>query len=206
MCGALHRETVKMDETFGAGINLPPAHPNCRCVVSYHVEPIDLPEEPLQAPFAGDIISASDVDILIERGSNGNPAAIVHFDFDLNRRQQRLLDKLPVYGSRAEVSKRSVSMKDLSAMTAKTGDEFAMFTKGDTRLVVRGSSTNTPVTYADAEQLAAAGYRWSGHTHPGWGNNVMTASSGDYAILRAFRHATSVIYDSLGRHQTFGDE
>lgn len=102
------------------------------------------------------------------------------------------------------VPKDSVSMTDLSALTANTGDEFAMFTKGKDRLIIRGGNTSTPVTVEDAEKMAAEGYRWSGHTHPGTGDFVRMASEGDRIILRSFGQKQSVIYDSLGRCQTFG--
>ena len=144
----------------------------------------------------------------IERGNNGNPAAIMHFDVDLNNRQKRLLESLPEYGSRITVPKKDVNMRDLSALTAKIGSEFAMFTKGKERLIVRGGPSNTPITVEDAEELAKAGYRWSGHTHPGSGMNVLTGSGGDYTILGVFEKYTgqtlSAVYDSLGRYNTFG--
>ena len=40
--------------------------------------------------------------------------------------------------------KRDVSMLDLSAMTAETGDEFAMFTRRGERLIVRGDAKKIP--------------------------------------------------------------
>lgn len=38
--------------------------------------------------------------------------------------------KLPAYNTQIEVPKKSVSMKDLSALTAKNGVEYSLFTKG----------------------------------------------------------------------------
>ena len=57
----------------------------------------------------------------------GNPNAV--FGIELNNRQKDLLDK------------KSVNMADLSALTAHTGDEFALFTKGKNRLIIRGNSS-----------------------------------------------------------------
>ena len=54
-----------------------------------------------------------------------------------------------------------------------------------------------------AKQLAAEGYRWSGHTHPGTGINSLMASGGDVAVLDMFRQEKSVIYNSLGEYRTF---
>ena len=53
----------------------------------------------------------------------GNPNAV--FGIELNNRQKDLLEKL----------------SDLSALTAHTGDEFALFTKGKDRLIIRGNSS-----------------------------------------------------------------
>ena len=76
-----------------------------------------------------------------QRGSDGgNPNAILHCGSPLNRRQRVLLAMLPEYDSRAVVRKDRVSMKDLSALTAATGDEFALFTRGPKRLVIRGDT------------------------------------------------------------------
>lgn len=94
-------------------------------------------------------------------------------------------------------------MKDLAALTAQTGDEFAMFTKGGERLIVRGNHMRVNIHEEEAAQMAAAGYRWSGHTHPGDGVNVLQASDGDYKILKAFGQRKSCIYDVYGRKRQF---
>ncbi len=187
-------------------------HENCRCTVDYdpaagkRIQDVWTKRSTIRED-SGKIEKRKQLDGIIsspiERGSKGDPSAISHFNVDLNNRQRRLLERLPDYGSRVTVPKDSVSMTDLSALTANTGDEFAMFTKGKDRLIIRGGNTNTPVTVEDAEKMAAEGYRWSGHTHPGTGDNVKAASKGDYAILEAFGQKESVIYDSLGRYKTF---
>ncbi len=94
-------------------------------------------------------------------------------------------------------------MADLSALTARTGDEFAMFTKNNERLIIRGNAYKVNIDLDEAQALASQGYKWSGHTHPGVGVNVKTPSDGDYLILNCFPQRVSVIYDSIGRYQTF---
>ena len=136
----------------------------------------------------------------------GNPIAIVTFGTSLNNRQAKLLDKLPDYDSRITVHKKSVNMSDLAALTAQTGHEFAMFTKGNERLIIRGNSNMVNIKIEDAEELAKQGYRWSGHTHPGTNLNCLINSSGDTEILKCFNHDTSVIYNSKGQFATFGKE
>ena len=133
----------------------------------------------------------------------GNPNAVLHFDVELNNRQQRLLDALPVYNSRTSVPKGDVSMTDLSALTAKTGDEFAMFTKEGTRLIIRGNSFRVEITPEEAYAMGKNGYVWSGHTHPGIDMNALQPSSGDYAILNQFNQESSSIYNSTGNHIIF---
>lgn len=94
-------------------------------------------------------------------------------------------------------------MKDLAALTAQTGDEFAMFTKGGERLIVRGNHTRVDIVEEEAVQMAAAGYRWSGHTHPGAEELTLFPSDGDCKILKAFGQDQSVIYNSFGRRRPF---
>ncbi len=94
-------------------------------------------------------------------------------------------------------------MADLSALTAKTGDEFAMFTKAEIRLVIRGNPKEVNIEPSEAKKLAKQGYKWSGHTHPGTSDFVLTAFDGDKAVLRCFKQDQSVIYNSLGHFRTF---
>jgi len=133
----------------------------------------------------------------------GNPNAILHFDRPLNNRQQKLLDMLEGYDSKTTINKKDVSMKDLSALTAVTGDEFAMFTKGQERLIIRGSPKHVNVNIKYAKELSEQGYKWSGHTHPGNGANVKLPSDGDILILQQFAHENSVIYDWSGKYEKF---
>lgn len=148
-------------------------------------------------------ISAIENPIEQKHTGKGNPNAILHFDIELNNRQSKILEQLPEYDSRVIVSKNEVSMMDLSALTAKTGDEFAMFTKGNERLIIRGDSIMVNIGIDEATKLASDGYKWSGHTHPGIERYCLQASAGDMKILRCFKQETSVIYNSKGNFQTF---
>ena len=94
-------------------------------------------------------------------------------------------------------------MNDLAALTARTCDEFAMFTRGSNRLIIRGNSYKIEVNVALAKELNVQGYKWSGHTHTGI-NTI--PSDGDMRILGAFDQKRSVIYNSLGNFETFGGE
>lgn len=138
--------------------------------------------------------------------SRGKPNAILHFDIELNSRQKRILEALPDYNSRVIVKKENVSMADLSALTAKTGDEFALFTKGGERLVIRGNSFKVEIDQEEAGILNGQGFTWSGHTHPGTDFNCMSASDGDYLILNQFSQNSSVIYNSTGDFAVFSKD
>ena len=133
--------------------------------------------------------------------SVGNPAAIVHYGVELNTRQKKILECLPEYDSRHTVKKSEVSMVDLDALTAFTGDEFGLFTKGGQRFIIRGNNRTVNVTEEYARQLYNEGYKFSGHTHNTVGD--LLASDGDYLILRAFKMKRSVIYDPAGHFSTF---
>jgi len=114
------------------------------------------------------------------------------------------LDRLPEYDSRVTVKKNEVSMTDLAALTAKTNVEYAMFTKGNERLVVRGNEGRVNITPDDAAILNAQGYKWSGHTHVGlYDGWELSASSGDYDVLSMFSQKESVLYNVKGEYQTF---
>lgn len=147
------------------------------------------------------------IDSPISRNSaKGKPSAITHFNVELSARQRDLLEKLPEYGSQVSVEKSTVSMSDLSALTAKTGVEYAMFTKGNQRLVIRGKENEVHVTEEIARALNELGYRWSGHTHPGTDIRCLVASQGDMAILECFDQQGSSIYNSVGEHIEFWKE
>lgn len=134
----------------------------------------------------------------------GNPSAMLHFDRPLNNRQTRLLERLPEYDSRTTVPKKEVNMRDLAALTAHTGVEYALFTRKGERLIIRGSEYMTNIDTATAMQMSKEGWRWSGHTHPGTDTFCLFSSDGDKFILKEFGQTQSVIFNSAGKWMTFG--
>jgi len=139
----------------------------------------------------------------IEHGPHsgkGEPWAISRYNKPLTHRQQALLNRLTEYGSSADVKKSDVSMMDLAALTAKTGVEFAMFTRGPRRLIVRGNTGTVNIDQSKAADMNARGYRWSGHTH----TKGVIPSGGDKEILRQFGQTLSSIYDVDGNFDFFG--
>ena len=163
---------------------------NCRCFLSYDV--------------VENTIASSEINT--RNSARGHASAVEIVGAEINLRQKAILDELPEYNSRQHFSKNAVNMTDLAALTAATGDEFAMFTRGSERLLVRGNTQSVKITVDEAKELAQNGYRWSGHTHPGTSRECLTASHGDYLILAAFGQKRSVVYNSLGQFDTFGEE
>lgn len=153
-------------------------------------------------------MTAHFIDMPIEQRhtGKGNPNAILLYQIELNNRQSHLLEQLPGFDSRIIVPKKAVNMADLAALTAKTGHEFAMFTKGRNRLIIRGGTRSVNVNIQLAAQLAEQGYRWSGHTHPGIDELCLIPSEGDMAILREFKQPESVIYNAKGNYLRFEKE
>lgn len=151
-------------------------------------------------------INAIETPIEQRNTAKGNPNAILHFNVDLNNRQKRILEQLPNYGSKVVVHKKTVSMADLSALTAKTEDEFALFTKGQERMIIRGNSYRVDIDAEEARMLADSGYKWSGHTHPGTDFFCLEASDGDWKILEQFKQENMVIYNSKGQYRRFSKE
>lgn len=140
----------------------------------------------------------------ISASARGNPRAITRGLADLSRRQQEVLEQLGSSGAELITRKRGFGNQDLAALTAATGDEFAMFTTGGRRLIVRGTPDGVPISPDRARELAAQGWRWSSHTHPGVGTNVLRSSSGDRAVLEATGQARSGIFNSNGDRILFG--
>ena len=205
------------------GVNFPPLHVNCRSTTrAYMGEEIEKTlQRRAKNPITGEnevidnvsyrewaeqhglltnngknvTISAKNINSPINHKNTGkgNPNAIIHYGKPLNNQQKKILKKLPNFNSKVIVKKSSVSMTDLSALTAQTGVEFAMFTKGGKRLIVRGNSNSVNINVDVAKQLARQGYKWSGHTHPGIEDNSLLASYGDIEILKAFKQQQSVI-------------
>ncbi len=92
--------------------------------------------------------------------SSGSPA-IGNSAISLTSRQAALLDQLGGVGASTLVHKSAVSLADLSALTAKTGREFGMFTLGSRRLVYGGGPTNLGLSEAEIFKNALGGWRFS---------------------------------------------
>lgn len=188
-------------------------HQNCRCTVEYvgagkRQDVWSKKEDVLTKKEAerleNNLKRSLSINSIEKRNSSkGKPQAIEHYGTEINKRQQAIIEKLPGFDSKYIFRKDEVSMVDLSALTAATGDEFALFTRGSQRLVIRGNSTEVNITVDKAKELVENGYKWSGHTHPGTDLLCLQASFGDLGILEAFDQEYSVVYNSLGQYLVF---
>mgnify|MGYP002561789802 CR=1 FL=1 len=197
--------------TMQAGENAPPFHPNCRCTVLPVVEEkgqagLQFGQKDAMIQTRGNSSMSISSPIEARHTGKGNPSGIAIIGKELNNRQKIILDRLPEFSSRTVVGKKQVNMRDLAALTAYTGDEYAMFTKGGQRLLIRGDSYHVAIYENEARNLAEEGYKWSGHTHPGMTEIAAMPSDGDYTILRSFGQKKSVIMNSKGQYTTFGEE
>ncbi len=137
--------------------------------------------------------------------SASSPAEIYHGFGSLSKRQQDLLDQLPDSLSNVKLNKSNVNVTDLAALTAQTGDEFALFTRGSQRMIVRGNQYGVPLTRSELAELQRQGFKFSGHTHPGTSDITLNASGtpGDREVLRIFNQQQSLILNSSGRRSVY---
>ncbi|WP_426775128.1 RHS repeat domain-containing protein [Lusitaniella coriacea] len=133
------------------------------------------------------------------------PTAIAYGARQLSPRIKRLLKGLDKLGDTKIVKKSDINQADLARITAATGDEFAIFTRGPQRMIMRGNKGSVPIGISEAKKLRANGWKWSFHSHPG-GSNVLRSSKGDRTILRAFQGKRSTIVNSKGEYKTFTPE
>ena len=138
--------------------------------------------------------------------SASTPAEIAWGAGELSSRQTAMLDVLPKTGSELKLHKSGINPTDIAALTAYTGKEFAIFTRGSQRLVIRGNSINMGLEIEDLKLLQEQGFKFSAHTHPTnttFERYILNASGGDRLALKIFKQERSLILDSLGRRNIF---
>ncbi len=133
----------------------------------------------------------------------GNPGAVFDRTAPLGARQNGLLNQLAGDGARITVPKDAVSIQDIAALTARTGDEFAIFTKGNERMILRGNGDRIEVSPQLLQQLKSEGWRWSAHSQPGTRIGDAVASASDQRLLRELGQNQSLIVNSRGDTNIF---
>jgi hypothetical protein len=166
------------------------------------------------APIVGRVIDASKAGMLklfdIRRArqsviATSSPAEIAWGSGTLSARQQALLDALPKTRAQLKLHKSDINVTDLAALTASTGDEFALFTRGSQRLAIRGDNSGIVLSIEKLQVLREQGFRWSAHSHPSISisGESLIASGGDKTALEIFGQERSLILDSFGRRNVF---
>ena len=119
----------------------------------------------------------------------------------LSKRQMALLNNLQEDGDSVVVSKRKCSTKDIAALSAHEGVEFALLTRKGERMVFRGNDHHVnALNGVTVLQYRDDGWKWSGHTHVYGG---LLPSDGDQKILALFDQRQSAIYDYSGNYSIF---
>ena len=134
---------------------------------------------------------------------NQNYRAIAMGVESLSPAQATVLAELPSYGSSTIVKKSLFGQNDLVALSAATGEEFAMFTTGGRRLIVRGNTTSIPIDINKAKVLGEQGWRWSSHVHP---DGSLISSQGDRVIIQFFRNKKSGLSEPYGHRSMFNKD
>jgi len=172
-----------------------------------HIEEFDLRRNRVRERyFASPSFTISGSTIETRNAAEGTAPAIYWGHAKLNNRQKKLDAILTEAGDQHLFTKREVSLKDIAALTAKNDCEYALFTRGNQRLLTRGTKTNAGMPENQLRQLAREGWRFSGHTHPGVGEQYRIPSQGDRNVLELFKQRQSVILDSVGGFDTFEKE
>jgi len=191
-------ETQELDAAFSNGLIYPldPSGPpeeviHCRCICVCVVQINEL-----QKSFT-DTENGVIINNPLEQA---HPVDVSYGTRELSARQQELLNKLPGTGSSHTFRKNEVSMLDLSALTANTKNEFAMFTAQGSRTVFRGNVSTVDISLDDLTSLKASGARLSGHTHVG---TNLVPSKEDIEALQILGQKRSVIYNELGRYSVY---
>lgn len=140
----------------------------------------------------------------------GKPKILFNYSFGkLSKTQEKLIDLLKEK-DRIEIDKKreniKVTMKDLSALTAVTGLEFALFERNDKYIIFKGNSYSIYLNGNTIGMLINRKFIWVGHTHPGMSFNCLMPSDGDYKTLKALGQKKSTIYNSVGEYYVFEED
>lgn len=138
--------------------------------------------------------------------SASSPGEIFHGYGELSARQTRHLSELSMPGEMMNIFKSDINITDLASLTAKTGDEFYMFTLGSRRIIARGYSDKFYFDKKIVDRLTKEGWRLSAHTHPGTSNKVLMSSGADRYALKILGQEKSVIANSSGKLGLFTKE
>lgn len=130
----------------------------------------------------------------LSRLSSGN--------FALNRRHKFLFDKIPEVGSWTRVKTHQASLEDLAALTAFTGDEFALFSAKGYKIIYHGKKRKWDIPNDVFEEICNKKMIWEGHSHPYPGDLSSSPEDRKTLSLLTWQKKSSII-DVEGTTKTF---
>jgi hypothetical protein len=133
---------------------------------------------------------------------------------ELSPRQANLLEHLSESGKNIIIKKNDINVYDIACLTARTGDEFAIFTLGSRRMILRGDYKAIEIPRILTDKLKAEQWKWSAHTHvqpgdlrpSGIGKSRKPSDLtpfGDRDVLATLDQEQSLLLDSIGRRRVF---
>ena len=85
----------------------------------------------------------------------------------LRAADEAILSRLPKAGDWVQVGSADADIYTLGSLTAKTGSEFASFSRGEVKIIVRGTKTTKWRLPEDlARRIYTEQLRWDAHSHP----------------------------------------
>ena len=120
----------------------------------------------------------------------------------LRKRQNELLQAIPNKGDWCEFRNKQVDINDLAALTAKTGDEFALFVGKNNKIVIHGGQ-KWSIPKDAWEIIQEEKYEWKAHSHPTYSTKIMSSRE-DRETLKLFTwQEFSSIIDLEGNVENF---
>lgn len=107
-----------------------------------------------------------------------------HGKVSLKKHQENILNRFSNGSIFVEMKKRDVKLDDLAALTATTGTEFALFTKGKNVILLKGSYSSCTIPASLLQRLTEEQWIFTGHSHPT--TTKIMASGADRNVLKRF--------------------
>lgn len=120
----------------------------------------------------------------------------------LRKKQKEALSKVPEAGNWNYFRNKEVTIQDLAALTAATGDEFALFSGRNGKIVIHGNSMKWNIPEDAWNEINNHQMTWLAHSHPTMAN--LRESPEDIETLKLFTwQAKSCIVDLNGSVKEF---
>lgn len=116
----------------------------------------------------------------------------------LRKNHKRLFEKVKNRGDWVELRKKQLKITDLAALTAYTGDEFAIFTGNNKKILVHGSK-KWIISGELWHTIRDNKYIWEAHSHPTFMGKIIPSEEDIQALSLFTWQRKSSIVDLNGR-------